>query len=115
MVVWRPHDQQDYAGREVTGYEWLAIGVLGFLLSLILWGIQSAKTDALGQFVKLDKKVTRQGEEHSRDLTEIKLGLRDCVKWSDLDKELGPMRCDIKQHGTRLTVMETECKARHGK
>lgn len=99
----------------MTGYEWLAAGILTFLLSLILWGVQSGKTSSKEKLDKLDKKITDQGKEHGAALTEIKLGLRDCVKWSDLDKELDPMRCDIKQHDTRITVMETECKARHGK
>jgi hypothetical protein len=99
----------------MTGYEWLAAGILTFLLSLILWGVQSGKTSSKEKLDKLDKKITDQGKEHGEALTEIKLGLRDCVKWSDLDKELGPVRDKMENHDHRLTVMETECKARHGK
>lgn len=94
----------------MSGHEWIAIALLGALLAFIAWMIQRS----MGRQEKEIKDVGKDIKSHGETLTEIKLGLRDCVKWSDLDKELQPVRDDVKDHDRRLTVIETECKNRHG-
>lgn len=93
----------------MTGHEWIAAGLLGSLLTFIAWMIQRS----MGRQEREIKGVASDIKDHGTTLTEIKLGLRDCVTWSDLDKEIGPVRKDVKDHDRRLTVMETECRARH--
>lgn len=97
----------------MTNNAWMAVGLLGSLLALISWFIQRTLARSENKIDKLGKEMTAQGKEHGAALMKIELGLTNCVKWSDLDKELDPMRDDIKCHEKRLTVIETECKANH--
>jgi len=41
--------------------------------------------------------------------------MNDCVTWEALDKELGPIKVAITNHGERLVAVETTCKDKHGK
>lgn len=97
----------------MTGAEWLdyalKVGLIGLAILIVQRGqaAQGRKIDAVGQ------KVEDQGKEHGAALTEIKLGLRDCVKWGDLGRELEPVRHDVKEHERRITVVETRCKEQH--
>lgn len=93
----------------MTG-EWVAASILTAVVALVVGLFQRV---TIKQVDRLGVELKAQGKEHGNTLTEIKLGLRDCVKWSDLDKELAPVRCCLKDHDHRLTVMETECKGRH--
>lgn len=96
----------------MTG-EWIASAVLAAIMSLVLWLIQRSMTRQERKIDCVGDDLKAQGKEHGAALTEIKIGLRDCVKWTDLERELGPVRGDVREHDRRLTVVETTCTQRH--
>ena len=77
--------------------ESLALLGLGSLLAVLGWLI-TRKLDGIDK--KLDRMEERQAKVE-----------RDCVTWSDLEKE----RLRLADHDRRLTVIETTCKSEHGK
>ena len=72
--------------------DWVVQGVFGVLLSIIGYLV-----------VRIDKKLDRIDERQSK----IE---KDCVTWSDLEKE----RLRISDHDRRITIVETTCQNRHG-
>lgn len=75
----------------------ILLSLIGGLLVIVWWSIRSwmSKIDA-----KLDRMELRQATME-----------KDCVTWGDLEKE----RLRIAEHDRRITVIETTCKAEHGK
>lgn len=86
----------------MTGVEWINIAVQAVVLLMAVWII---KADGKRIGDKIESMLTK--------ISAIEISLHDCIKWSDLDKELGPVRRDVKDQDRRLTIMETECKSRH--
>jgi hypothetical protein len=77
--------------------EWFVQFGLGALLAILGWLI-TRKLDGID--AKLDRMELRQSTME-----------KDCVTWSDLEKE----RLRISDHDRRITVIETTCKQEHGK
>lgn len=75
----------------------LLLSTICALLVIIWWSLRSwmGKVDT-----RLDRMEAKQAQTE-----------KDCVTWSDLEKE----RLRIAEHDRRLTVIETTCKSEHGK
>lgn len=80
----------------------LSLALQAIVLVSAIWII---KADGKSLREKIDTLMTK--------IIAIELSLRDCVKWSDLDRELDPIKADVKGHDTRITVMETKCQEQH--
>lgn len=97
--------------------EWIVGGIITVLVGALGWLIQWLMAGQKEAIQNVGKKLEKQGEKlekQSETLTEIKLGLRECITWSDLEKAVGPIEQGHKDHEHRLTVLET-CHLNDGK
>lgn len=86
----------------MTGAEWLNIAVQALVLVSAVW------------IIKADGKALRDNlETLLSKMTALELSLRDCVKWADLDRELDPMKHEIKEHGEKLASLQVQCAERY--
>jgi hypothetical protein len=46
-------------------------------------------------------------------VTDIRIGMKDCVTWDELNRQLGPLRNRGESHEKRLEAIEVRCKLQH--
>jgi hypothetical protein len=59
------------------------------------------------------KTIISTLNEQGRDIKLIGERLGKCVTWSDLEKELGPLKADVKAQGQDLAELKAHCEERH--
>ncbi len=58
---------------------------------------------------KKDEKLT----SIEQLVTDIRIGMKDCVTWDELNRQLGPLRNRGESHEKRLEAIEVRCQMQH--
>ena len=84
--------------------EWLATILVTTAVAAVGWMVNRGFNSILSaiQDLREDFKVMTERQAKIE---------KDCVTWTDLEKE----RLRIAEHDRRITIIETTCKAEHGK
>lgn len=84
--------------------EWLAAISFTTAIAVVGWMLNRGVTSILEAIDALKRELKEMADRQAK----IE---KDCVTWTDLEKE----RLRIAEHDRRITVIETTCKAEHGK
>ena len=59
------------------------------------------------------KTIIKTLDQQGRDIKLIGESLGKCVTWADLERELGPIRSDLRGYGKSITEITTRCGEHH--